>query len=100
MPQFSWNPVTASIEPTWTTLNNITATAAANVYGSAANAVNFTATPQQAWNSGAQPVPPPPPPLPSASSTQSSTASTIALNQPQANWRKYIHTHIHTHIDS
>ncbi len=45
--QFSWNPATASIEPTWSTLNNVVATAAANVYGNPVGVPNPSN--QQPW---------------------------------------------------
>ena len=48
--QFSWNPATASIEPTWSTLNNVVATAAANVYGNTPTGIP-TGAPQQPWES-------------------------------------------------
>ena len=49
--QFSWNPATASIEPTWSTLNNVVATAAANVYGNTPGSVTSANPVQSQWES-------------------------------------------------
>ena len=56
--QFSWNPATASIEPTWSTLSNVVATAAANAYGNTPNSSNSNNNPNPWDNSNNSQVPP------------------------------------------